>query len=176
MAHSRKAILGVNMLSQSIRGKNPPLGDRAKKDHSHADYTSEPTSLAGHEEPACRTLLSTHHQSEQYLREDEWKQTAEATNALQRVLRQATYTTSRRDRSDSDRRGKPSPANRQNVSKAPSCQSHADAIVSELLKNGRFPDADKDVARLITQEVTSLSRVASADSNLSGESTAARTQ
>ena len=56
--------------------------------------------------------------------------------------------------------------------KPPSCPVTADAIASELLKNGRFPDADKDVARLITQEVTSLSRVASADSNLSGEFTA----
>ncbi|KAJ8353386.1 hypothetical protein SKAU_G00209530 [Synaphobranchus kaupii] len=52
------------------------------------------------------------------------------------------------------------------------CPVTADAFASQLLKNGRFPDADKNFARLTSHEV-SLSRAASADANLSGDFTAA---
>ena len=51
------------------------------------------------------------------------------------------------------------------------CPVTADAIASQLLKNGRFPDADKNFTRLTSCEVSSLSRAASADANLSGDFT-----
>ena len=47
----------------------------------------------------------------------------------------------------------------------------ADAIASQLLKNGQFPGADKSFARLTSREVSSLSRAASANANLSGDFT-----
>ncbi|KAM3864710.1 putative RNA-directed DNA polymerase from transposon X-element [Diretmus argenteus] len=51
---------------------------------------------------------------------------------------------------------------------AHSCPVTANAIASQLLKNGRFPDADKDFARLTSCEVSCISRATSVDSNLSG--------
>ena len=53
------------------------------------------------------------------------------------------------------------------------CPVTANAIASQLLKNGRFPDADKEFARLTSHKVSSLSRAASADANLSADLTAA---
>ncbi|KAI4820443.1 hypothetical protein KUCAC02_028420 [Chaenocephalus aceratus] len=53
-----------------------------------------------------------------------------------------------------------------------SCPVTANAIASQLLKNGRFPDADKAFARLTSREVSCISGAASVDSNLSGEFTA----
>ncbi|KAI4833215.1 hypothetical protein KUCAC02_016129, partial [Chaenocephalus aceratus] len=54
----------------------------------------------------------------------------------------------------------------------PRCPVTADAIASQLLKNGRFPDADKDLARLTSCEVSSILGADSVDSNLSGDFTA----
>ncbi|KAL7853651.1 hypothetical protein AOLI_G00204950 [Acnodon oligacanthus] len=48
----------------------------------------------------------------------------------------------------------------------------ADAIASQLLKNGCFPEADKNFTRLTSCEVLSLSRAASTDANLSRDFTA----
>ncbi|KAI4829269.1 hypothetical protein KUCAC02_023323 [Chaenocephalus aceratus] len=53
-----------------------------------------------------------------------------------------------------------------------SCPVTANAIASQLLKNGRFPDADKAFARLTSRKVSCISGAASVDSNLSGEFTA----
>ncbi|KAI4827516.1 hypothetical protein KUCAC02_030905, partial [Chaenocephalus aceratus] len=53
-----------------------------------------------------------------------------------------------------------------------SCPVTANAMASQLLKNGRFPDADKAFARLTSREVSCISGAASVDSNLSGEFTA----
>lgn len=52
-----------------------------------------------------------------------------------------------------------------------SCPVTADAIASQLLKNGRFPDADKDFARQTSREVSCILRAASVDSNISGDFT-----
>ena len=51
------------------------------------------------------------------------------------------------------------------------CPVTANAIASQLLDNGRFPDADRDFARWTSREVTSLSIAATADANLSSEYT-----
>ena len=51
------------------------------------------------------------------------------------------------------------------------CPVTANAIASQLLNNGRFPDADRDFARWTSREVTSLSRAATADTNLSSDFT-----
>ena len=51
------------------------------------------------------------------------------------------------------------------------CPVTANAIASQLLNNGRFPDADRDFARWTSREVTSLSRAATADANLSSDFT-----
>ena len=51
------------------------------------------------------------------------------------------------------------------------CPVTANAIASNLLNNGRFPDADRDFARWTSREVTSLSRAATADANLSSDFT-----
>ena len=51
------------------------------------------------------------------------------------------------------------------------CPVTANAIASQLLNNGRFPDADRDFARWTSSEVTSLSRAATADANLSSDFT-----
>ena len=48
------------------------------------------------------------------------------------------------------------------------CPVTANAIASQLLNNGRFPDADRHWA---SREVTSLSRAATADANLSSDFT-----
>ena len=53
----------------------------------------------------------------------------------------------------------------------PTCPVTADAIASQLLKNGQFPGADKSFARLTSREVSSLSRATSANANLSGDFT-----
>ena len=45
----------------------------------------------------------------------------------------------------------------------------ADAIASQLLKNGRFPGADKNFARQTLREVSALSRADSANANLTAE-------
>ena len=50
------------------------------------------------------------------------------------------------------------------------CPVTATAIASQLLNNGRFPDADRDFARWTSREVTSLSG-ATADANLSSDFT-----
>ena len=47
----------------------------------------------------------------------------------------------------------------------------ANAIASQLVNNGRFPDADRDSARWTSREVTSLSRAATADADLSSDFT-----
>ena len=51
------------------------------------------------------------------------------------------------------------------------CPVTANAIASQLLNNGRFPDADRDFARWTSREVTSLSRAATADANMSSDFT-----
>ena len=51
------------------------------------------------------------------------------------------------------------------------CPVTANAIASQLLNNGRFPNADRDFARWTSREVTSLSRAATADTNLSSDFT-----
>ena len=51
------------------------------------------------------------------------------------------------------------------------CPLTANAIASQLLNNGRFPDADRDLAPWTSREVTSLSRAATADANLSSDFT-----
>ena len=51
------------------------------------------------------------------------------------------------------------------------CPVTANAIASQLLNNGRFPDAYRDFARWTSSEVTSLSRAATADANLSSDFT-----
>ena len=51
------------------------------------------------------------------------------------------------------------------------CPVNANAIASQLLNNGRFPDADRDFARWTSREVTSLSRAATADANMSSDFT-----
>ena len=51
------------------------------------------------------------------------------------------------------------------------CPVTANAIASQLLNNGRFPDADRDFARWTSSEVISLSRAATADVNLSSDFT-----
>ena len=51
---------------------------------------------------------------------------------------------------------------------SPKCPVTANAIAAQLLKNGRFPGADKDFARLTSHEVSALSRADSANANLSG--------
>lgn len=56
------------------------------------------------------------------------------------------------------------------------CPITANAIASQLLKNSCFPDADKNFARTISHQVTSLYRAASVDANLSGEFTTAELQ
>ncbi|KAL7872832.1 hypothetical protein AOLI_G00119030 [Acnodon oligacanthus] len=48
----------------------------------------------------------------------------------------------------------------------------ADASASQLLKNGCFPEADKNYTSLTSCEVLSLSRATSIDANLSGDFTA----
>ena len=53
----------------------------------------------------------------------------------------------------------------------PRCTVTANVIASQLLNNGRFPDADRDFARWTSREVTSLSRAATADTNLSSDFT-----
>ena len=53
-----------------------------------------------------------------------------------------------------------------------SCPVTADAIASQLLKNGRFPDADKDFARRTSREVSCISGAPSVDCNISGDFTA----
>ena len=55
----------------------------------------------------------------------------------------------------------------------PKCPVTANAIAAQLLKNGRFPDADKEFARSTSHEVSSLSRAASVNANLSGDFTPA---
>ena len=64
------------------------------------------------------------------------------------------------------------PANRQKYN-ARRCPVTADDIASQLLQNGRFPDTDKISACITSREVSSLSRAASVDANLSGDFTAA---
>ena len=49
------------------------------------------------------------------------------------------------------------------------CPVTANDIASHILNNGRFPDADRDFARWTSREVTSLSRAATADANLSSD-------
>ena len=51
------------------------------------------------------------------------------------------------------------------------CPVTPNAIASQLLNNGRFPDANRDFARWTSREVTSLSRAATADANLSSDFT-----
>ena len=51
------------------------------------------------------------------------------------------------------------------------CPVTANAIASQLQNNIRFPDADRDFARWTSREVTSLSRAATADANLSSDFT-----
>ena len=51
------------------------------------------------------------------------------------------------------------------------CPVTANAIASQLLNNGHFPDAGRDFARWTSREVTSLSRAATADANLSSDFT-----
>ena len=51
------------------------------------------------------------------------------------------------------------------------CPATANAIASQLLYNGRFPNADRDFALWTSREVTSLSRADSADANLSSDFT-----
>ena len=51
------------------------------------------------------------------------------------------------------------------------CPVTANVIASQLLNNGRFPDADRYFARWTSREVTSLSRAATADANLSSDFT-----
>ena len=51
------------------------------------------------------------------------------------------------------------------------CPVTANAIASQLLNNGRFPDADRDFARWTSREVTSLSKAATAVANLSSDFT-----
>ena len=51
------------------------------------------------------------------------------------------------------------------------CPVTANAIASQLLNNGRFPDAGRNFARWTSREVTSLSRAATADANLSSDFT-----
>ena len=52
------------------------------------------------------------------------------------------------------------------------CPVTANAIASQrLLNNGRFQDADRDFARWTSREITSLSRAATADANLSSDFT-----
>ena len=47
------------------------------------------------------------------------------------------------------------------------CPVTANAIASQVLNNGRFPDAERDFAPWTSPEVTSLSRAVTADANLS---------
>ena len=47
------------------------------------------------------------------------------------------------------------------------CPVTANAIASQLMNNGRFPDADRDFARWTSRELTSLSGAATADANQS---------
>ena len=49
------------------------------------------------------------------------------------------------------------------------CPVTANAIASQLLNNGRFPDADRHFARWMSREFTSLSTAANADANLSSD-------
>ena len=51
------------------------------------------------------------------------------------------------------------------------CPVTANAIALQLLNNGRFLDADRDFARWTSREAYSLSRAATADSNLSSNLT-----
>ena len=51
------------------------------------------------------------------------------------------------------------------------CPVTTNAIASQLLNNGRFPDADRDFARWTSREVTSLSRAATADASPSSDFT-----
>ena len=51
------------------------------------------------------------------------------------------------------------------------CPVTTNAIASQLLNNGRFPDADRDFARWTSREVTSLSRAATADASTSSDFT-----
>ena len=51
------------------------------------------------------------------------------------------------------------------------CPVTANAIASQLLNNGRFPDADIDFARWTSRDVTSLSRAATTDANLPSDFT-----
>ncbi|KAI4809510.1 hypothetical protein KUCAC02_018386 [Chaenocephalus aceratus] len=55
---------------------------------------------------------------------------------------------------------------------APQVLSHSRCHRIQLLKNGRFPDADKDFVRLTSREVSSILGADSVDSNLSGDFTA----
>ena len=54
---------------------------------------------------------------------------------------------------------------------SPKCPVTANAIAAQLLKNGRFPDADKEFARSTSHEVSSLSTAASVNANLSRDFT-----
>ena len=51
------------------------------------------------------------------------------------------------------------------------CPITADAIAGQLLKNGRFPNADRDFTRKISREISALTRADSVDANLSGNFT-----
>ena len=51
------------------------------------------------------------------------------------------------------------------------CPVTANAIASQLLNNGRFPNADRDLARWTSHDVTWLSRAATADASLSSNFT-----
>ena len=57
------------------------------------------------------------------------------------------------------------------ASKPSPCPVTANSIAAQLIKNGRFPDADKAFTREITVEVRELRTAPSADMNLSGEFT-----
>ena len=58
----------------------------------------------------------------------------------------------------------------------PKCPITANAIASQLLRNGCFPGADKNFARSISHKVSSLCRAASVDANMSGDFTTAELQ
>ena len=54
------------------------------------------------------------------------------------------------------------------ASKTTLCPNTANAIATQLISNGRFPDADKAITRKIIGEVYDISRAPSAEANLSG--------
>ena len=55
------------------------------------------------------------------------------------------------------------------INTSPPCPITANSIATTLVRNGRFPNADKTFARQTTSNVYKLRRAPSVDSNLSGE-------